>query len=436
MMKKILLSLAMVAGALSLSAQDAPNRMLVVNTAGNYTSYQLNNVEKLSFASVEGTVACDVAVKDFTDNTITVSATRSEACSSFTIGVFPGVIARSFVESADMTKAYMDQANSPRYYEDFSNGTITGVELTAGTEWAVVTQGYDGYGTPCEARAAYFTTAAEDVVGNPQVTTTVTGSTQDSISFKFVANADVSEFYYVLFGKGEFESQYEMFAPMYGFTNQSEMIVKWGVSHDGNSTYSYTYQNLDPNTEYELYIQALDANGNFAPMTKVACSTSEKGGSGDASVAIKLGDYIYNDWNGEQLPSQFVTFTPNDQTWRYRIGVYLADEYDADTDEIKAYIQSEPPMAMAYWWQYETLTTDYQINPNKDCVAIACAQNVDGVWGDFTVLRFTTPASVSNAPAKSAARVGAGDTIRSRSFKSTRSSACRVPKINHPILSK
>jgi hypothetical protein len=46
------------------------------------------------------------------------------------------------------------------------------------------------------------------------------------------------------------------------------------------------------------------------------------------------------------------------------------------------------------WFQYETLTTDYQINPGLKCVAIAAAKNSLGEWGPVTELYFTTPDNV------------------------------------------
>ena len=43
------------------------------------------------------------------------------------------------------------------------------------------------------------------------------------------------------------------------------------------------------------------------------------------------------------------------------------------------------------WFQYEQLTTDYQIDPGLKCVAIASAKNILGEWGPVTELYFTTP---------------------------------------------
>lgn len=433
MTKKILLSLALAAGALTMAAQDNPNRVLVHNNAGGYTPYIIDNVDKLTFATVEGEVACDVKIKSFDENMITITATRTEACQSFSLGVFPGVIARSFINSPEATKGYMDQAGAQRYYEDFDNGQITGVELTSGTEWAVVTQGYDSYGTPCQARAAFFVTPDAELVGNPKVTATVTGNSETTISLHFVANEDVLQYSYVIFPKGEFEKQYEMFAPMFGFTNPGQMIQMWGSKHDGNTTEDYTYENLEPNTDYELYIQATDINGAFAPMEMVECSTVKVGGTGEAKVAINIGEYKLNLWEEEMKPSQFVTYTPNDQVWRYRFGVYLAETYDANPEAIKDYIQSEPEMPTANWWFYEELTTDYQLNPSTSCVAVASAQNSDGTWGPLTEVRFTTPDKVEGKPG---ARKGT-DCVRSRVVKKANvNSVGRVPVINRPVLTK
>ena len=54
---------------------------------------------------------------------------------------------------------------------------------------------------------------------------------------------------------------------------------------------------------------------------------------------------------------------------------------------------------MAYWFFYEPLTTDFQLNPNTEYVAIAAGKNAEDVWGKVTELRFTTPAAPSGAPA-------------------------------------
>lgn len=54
-------------------------------------------------------------------------------------------------------------------------------------------------------------------------------------------------------------------------------------------------------------------------------------------------------------------------------------------------------MPTTCWFFYDEITTDYQINPNTECVAIAAAKNANNEWGLITELRFTTPESTDGA---------------------------------------
>ena len=190
-----------------------------------------------------------------------------------------------------------------------------------------------------------------------------------------------------------------MFAPMFGFSNIGQMIETWGVPYADESSFKWT--KLAPGTVYEIFIQARDNDSVMAPYQVFEVTTEPLGGEGTAEVTITLGEYKLADWWGEMLPSQFITFSPNDQVSAYRFGVYLAEEYDSENESIKQELCSEPPMPMANWFFYEEVTTDYQINPNTECVAIAAAKNINGEWGPITEVRFTTPADM---PSKSASK--------------------------------
>ena len=81
----------------------------------------------------------------------------------------------------------------------------------------------------------------------------------------------------------------------------------------------------------------------------------------------------------------------------------MTETHDPQADAIKADLCTEPPMPMSNWFFYEEITTDYQIDPNTECVAIAAAKNINGEWGPITEIRFTTPAEANNpaaAPSK------------------------------------
>ena len=137
------------------------------------------------------------------------------------------------------------------------------------------------------------------------------------------------------------------------------------------------------------------------------------------------------------LPSQFITFTPDEHTAAYRYAVYFAKAngenigYDDYKDEIQQELCTEAPMpGMAYWFFYEPLTTDCQLNPNTEYVAIAAGKNADNVWGKVTELRFTTPASPSSAPAlvqKSAGVTSEGGIIKRPYVPTSRSGKGEIP---------
>lgn len=400
------LSLALIGATLAVSAQTEPNRMIVAATDGTTSAYMIERVDEIRFATVSGEVAADVEIESFSLTEITLSIIRTSFCSGFMIDVIPGVMARQLMANPASVASYLKSKNASTYYEDFYSGTISDIELQAGTEYAVVTVGIDQYGVACEARAEYFTTEGPTIVGNPQIEVSFVSSTKNEITLHYKANADVSSFYTVIGEKGTLQTQYEQFATMYGFSNIGEMVKMWGLSLSGNSDQDHTYTQLNVGTDYEVYIQPLDKEGNFADLIIFDCSTTKQGGDGPSTVSITLGDYLLQDWNGEQLPSQFITFTPNDQTWCYRYNVVLAENYDSDKEGYIADLRSDPPMPTVYWFFYDPITTDFQINPGVAAVAIAAGKNANGEWGEVTELRFTTPDTPSSARQRDTKAVG------------------------------
>lgn len=394
-MKNIYLIITALIMCFAATAQEM-NRLIVNDIDGSYKAFNIEQTESVTFANVVGDVYADVVVHNVTLESLTVSVTRTQACQGFKLTCIPTVLAGQ-LDDAALAK-YIDDSEPNAYYQDFQEGLMTGIELEPSSEYTLATVGIDEYGTLCKVRRVEFTTPGVPLVGNPQVTAEVIDEQQYSFTVKFTPNADVAGYAYVAGEKGTMQSQYEMFAPMFGFTNFGDMVTAWGVPATDEET--YTWSDMAPNTEYEVFIQAWDVNGTYAEYSVIEVSTLGMGGDGEATVTITLGDYRLNDWGGEMLPSQFVTYTPNDQASCYRFGVYLANEYDADAELIKAELQSDPPMAMTGWFFYEELTTDYQINPNTEVVIIASAKNINGEWGPINEVRFTTPDTPGAAAAK------------------------------------
>lgn len=420
-MKKILLFVTALLLSFGMYAQNAtPNRLLIHHN--NTTSgLILNNVDSLTFANVQGEVAADLEILEYNLEEVLLKVTRTASCVAFKIAVEPTV---KIASMSDYSLAqYIDNDSENAYYQDFESAQLSGVELLASTEYTIATVGIDQYGILCDVRKAEFTTPDEELVGAPEVKAELVEANHYDFTVKFTPNEDVSKYSVVAAEKGQMQSQYEMFAPMMGFSNIGEMIKAWGLQYTEEATYTWT--SMAPGTVYEVFIQAWDAEDVMAPHTVFELTTKSLGGEGTAEVAITIGKYTLGEWLDEEgnpvmLPSQFITYTPNDQTSAYRFEVYLASDYDAEAEAIKEELCSDPPMPTMGWFFYEELTTDYQINPNLECVVIAAAKNANGEWGPVTEVRFTTPSDVTS---KSASK-----DIISRNFKSE-NEAGKIPVI-------
>lgn len=394
-MKKFLLLLASLFLAIPTFAQqkvDEPNRMLV-NSAGTQKGFVINRVDSITFALVKGEVKADIEIHSVTCDTLTLSVKRTDNCYGFKINIVPANLA-TYLTNDQIIINYLNRLNSPAYYEDFDHGKLTGIHLEANSEYIVYTVGLDGYGVEDGVCKATCTTPAPTITGDPKVTIDTVEQALKSFKIKVTPNDDVENYYCVAGETGTMQAQYEQFAPMFGYANFEQMIKGWGLKRSGVDTVEW--KDMAPNTEYEIFIVCEDKNGNLAPCQVFKISTLALGGPGKAAVKITLGAYRLEKWpvgeEDQMLPSQFIKYTPNDQASCYRMGVYTAAQYDTlDKEELWSQLRSDPPMPMAYWFFYEEMETDYQINPSVEAVAIAAAKNINGEWGDVTELRFTTP---------------------------------------------
>lgn len=397
---------AFVAG--SACAQSLSNdRMVVTNSIGQTTSFAVDRVSSVTFPQAKGEAKVDLSVNSVDQTSVAFTATRNEFAHTFKFDILTKLSANTM--SDEQLAWYVDTKNKSSYSDDFSNGVVSLESFGAKplTDYVAVAVGYDEYGTPCAVSRAEFTTKPAVLVGDPKVTSELANVETRSFSLTTLANDDVLGYATLAGEKGTIQQQFTQFAPMFGFGNFSDMIKGWGYPHEKPETgwVSATdeWTNMEPGTDYQIFVQAWDAKGNFAPCDTINFTTKVKGGQGAAAVSMTLGDYKLTDWNGQQLYSQFITFTPNDQSSCYRFQVCTAAEYDKDAEGWKESVKQDPPMPMANWFFYETLTTDFQINPNTEAVALAAAKNANNEWGEVEVLRFTTPSAnggVASAPAK------------------------------------
>lgn len=407
-MKKLYVTLlsALVAGGAS--AQTLSNdRMVVTNSLGQTTSYAVDRIQSVTFPQAAGEAAVDLSVNSVDQDKVIFTATRNAYALSFKFDILTKT--RVGMMSDEQLVWYIDTNTKSTYNQDFTSGEVKLSDFGAkgATDYVAVAVGYDSYGTPCAVSRASFTTLPSVLVGNPKVTSELSDIQDRTFSLTSLANDDVAGYATLSGEKGAIQQQYVQWAPMMGYSNFSEMVQGWGYKHEKPETawesVTDTWKNMQPGTDYQIFVQAWDTKGNFAPCDTINLTTKVKGGQGAATVSITLGDYKLADWEGQQKYSQFITFTPNDQSNCYRMGVYTAAEYDKDPEGCKSSITMDPPMPMSNWFFYEPITTDYQINPNTEAVALAAAKNANNEWGEVAVLRFTTPSGDSGtdaAPAK------------------------------------
>lgn len=381
-MKK--LSLLIVSLIVCLTSMSQDMNRLIVNSGWNFDAYMIERVDSITFANIEGEIAADIEVLSTSMEMLTVKITRTANCAAFKLTVVPAIMfeGRDDSELVD----YIDQSEPNMYWQDFEQGELTGINLVDNANYIVATLGYDNYGVPCEVRTAEFTTPAVELVGSPAVEIEVVEVYEREFTISFTPNEDVAGYSIMCYEKGRMMENYVQWAAMDGWAKPEQMLDSWGIKCEGD--YTYTWTGMTPGVDYEIYAQSWDENGTYAPWNMAELTSLAYGGDGEATVTITLGEYKMTDWWGEMLPSQFITFIPNDQTNFFKVNVYTKEVYDENAEAIDAEMQ----VIYSSWdMQYGELTTDYNIDPNTTCVALACAQNAVGEWGPVAKLEFTTP---------------------------------------------
>lgn len=404
-MKRIYTLLMLSIFSMALFAQTNPNRILVWEKSGNVKGYLVENVDSVTFVKQEGRVAADVEFTGYstgdTGDTLRLKVIRTKLCEGFRITVLPTNTANRLTTDASIA-SYLEQVESNVWYQDFTSGEMTGFDhLSENSGYTILTIGYDKYGIACSSSRADFTTPKKPVLGNPQVDYEIVELTQNGVTINLKPNADTGAYAYCVFGKGELQAQFEMFGPMFGFSNIGEMVYSWGIEKNGDCV--ATYNDLDSGKEYELFIQPLDRNGTYADMVCIPFRTLAKGGTGVAEVEITIGQFEKN----ENSYSQHINYKPNSETWLMHAVVRTKDSYDPATgeQEMMEYLKSDtdPQNPFNPFWDiYEEDSYVYTVNPNTTYIVFAMAKNANGEWGPLAQKEFTT----ANAPAAAPVKVG------------------------------
>lgn len=391
-MKKIFSLLLLSLISITVSAQTNPNRMLVRGSLGEVKGFLIERIDSVFFASDDRRIAADVVVNKYnsgtTGDTIWTTVTRTPGCEAFRIACMPANRANALSSDA-IVASYMESTGDPQYFQDFTNGQMTGFpeKFKDDSEYALITIGYDSYGIACSASKATFRTPKKPLVGSPAVTWAIDNVSSTDFTMSFTPNADVAGYATVMFNAGEAEAQFTQFGPMFGFANMGDMIKAWGIVK--TETSSNTWSDLAPNKDYEVYIQCWDANGTYADMIVAPVTTRKMGGQGVAEMTISIGEF-----GGDPISGfyQWVTFTPNDQAGLHRELLIEKKTFDESWDEAKITetLKTEDP-TNPYWDNYGIDEDRWGLDASTSYIAFSIAQNINAEWGPLARKDFTTP---------------------------------------------
>ena len=387
-------------GATSLLAQTNPNRVLITDKTGNTKGYLAERIDSIWFAQIEGRIAAEIEYKGFktgeSGDTLSIAVTRTQGCEAFRIDCLP----KSRVDmlgTEDAIATYIDQGGSEYYWQDFTNADMTGYKFTPDVEYSIITVGYDKYGVPCGAERCDFTAPKKELVGDCSIVYNIDEVTTDKITISFTPGSGVAGYAACSYPAGTAEQQFAMFSGMFGFIHIGDMIKMFGFNNTGNAT--NTWENMDPGTDYEIYVQAWDERGTYADMVIIPITTKKLGGEGVAEMTIEVGNFGGTASSGYY---QVVTYIPNDQVSMHRDIMIEKEAYETEwtEEEMIEYLKADNPFDSS-WNQYGIDEAYWFADPNTEYIAFSIGQNINGEWGPLAQKELKTPEAPQSVTKKS-----------------------------------
>lgn len=210
----------------------------------------------------------------------------------------------------------------------------------------------------------------------PNVATTIDNLTPTTITASFDMDENCTKYHILASAVGEMDQWAQMFG-----TPLRDLVISWSVTCYSDTTYTWT--EMIPNTEYVVYVVAVnDADTSDVLMTN--CTTSQGGGDGASVISLELSSIT--------ATTVILTATPNDQTTRFLDGIVEKAYYDeVGQDSLLSVLMQQP------YWLYETDEWNWlDLTPGTEYYAFGIGQNANEQWGEMTILPFTTLVSGLN----------------------------------------
>ncbi len=210
----------------------------------------------------------------------------------------------------------------------------------------------------------------------PSVTTTIENLTPTTITASFDMDENCTKYHILADVVGGMDQWVQMFGmPL------RDLVISWSIGVESDTTYTWT--DMAPNTDYIVYVVAVNAT-DTSEVLMTTCTTPQAGGEGASVVTIELSNITET--------SVIMTATPNDQTSRFLDGLVekaLLDEIGQDS--LMTMLVAQP------YWLYETDVWEWlDLEPGVEYYAFAIGQNAAEQWGEMTIVPFTTLVSGLN----------------------------------------
>ena len=204
----------------------------------------------------------------------------------------------------------------------------------------------------------------------PSVITTIDNLTPTTITASFDMDENCTKYHILASAVGEMDQWVQMFGmPL------RDLVISWSIGFEVDTTYTWT--DMAPNTDYIVYVVAVNATDTSDVLT-TTCTTPQAGGEGTSVVTVEVSNITHN--------SAVVTVTPNDQTSRFLDGVVEKAYYEEiGQDSLMSLIMVQP------YWLYETDVWEWlDLAEETEYYAFGIGQNAAEQWGEMVLVPFTT----------------------------------------------
>ncbi len=206
----------------------------------------------------------------------------------------------------------------------------------------------------------------------PYVDINLLSATYTELEVSFTPSPTCGSYYYLC----GIHSEMENWTNLFDTATISGLVKAWGI--DTNTFISHTFDELIPNTEYTIYVVPIDTADVEFDYIVSHFNTLMMGGTGVSQLQISIPEIT--------LTTANVVVTKNSQTAVFHDGLITLDYFNeiGQDSAITVIKTNEIPLYENDDWIWQDL------DPATSYKAIAIGKNALDVWGEPTIVEFST----------------------------------------------